>query len=129
MYKFLKIILTGVLLSASFFLNGESLGERKIIIVTKGEGLEAPPAVPNSLSPVPISCSVDDELMILYAGFLDDLGDVTISVEEVATGFVSSTVVDSALGTAQMLLSGNPGLYTVTFLTEGGDVYTGNFIL
>ena len=60
----------------------------------------------------------------------EDVGEVTLKVTNFSTGEVFFDTLDSGAVTQSLtLISGSPGYYQVLYLTEGGDVYEGSFII
>lgn len=78
-------------------------------------------------APAPISCwLVGDEL---YATFPENIGSVTVEIENQTTGEYTQTVVNSAVGSAIFPISGNAGFWTIIFSLSDGTVYFGEFTL
>lgn len=100
-----------------------------IIIRGANPTLPPPPTDPNTPSICPISCSVDAESGEIVLYFLDDIGYVSTTITAIGVGVVTSTMLDSSLGIVQLYIPVTPGFYEITFVTAGGDVYTGNFTL
>ena len=124
--SFLKMTMCSVLLAASILSGAFSIrGEKDVIISRNGNTSHT--GIPKG--PVPISCSVDDESGELNVYFTGNLGNVAITVCELSLGIVASETVDSSLGTVQLYIPVTPGFYEITFVTAGGDIYTGTFTL
>ena len=100
-----------------------------IIIRGANPTLPPPPTDPNTPSICPISCSVDAESGEIVLYFLDDIGYVSTTVTAIGVGVVTSTMLDSSLGIVQLYIPVTPGFYEITFVTAGGDIYTGTFTL
>ena len=61
---------------------------------------------------------------------LSDIGEVNVTVTNCSSGESWYDSFDSAAQPQTFIqLSGTPGLYQVTYITENGDVYEGCFIL
>lgn len=59
-----------------------------------------------------------------------DLGEVVLTVTNCSTGNVWYDTFDSAMDSQKMLvLSGEPGVYEIVYVTESGGVYEGAFVL
>ena len=59
-----------------------------------------------------------------------DLGEVVLTVTNCSTGNVWYDTFDSAVDPQKMLvLSGEPGVYEIVYVTESGGVYEGAFVL
>ena len=100
-----------------------------IIIRGANPTLPPPPTDPNTPSICPISCSVDAESGEIVLYFLDDIGYVSTTITAIGVGVVTSTMLDSSLGIVQLYIPVTPGFYEITFVTAGGDIYTGTFTL
>jgi hypothetical protein len=126
MFQNSKPILAGILLAASILICGQIKADEKNVIISRvGEH----PTVGIPKAPVPISCFIDDESGELNFYFTGNLGNVAITVCELSLGIVASETVDSSLGTVQLYIPVTPGFYEITFVTAGGDIYTGTFTL
>ena len=100
-----------------------------VIIRGANPTLPPPPTDPNTPSICPISCSVDAESGEIVLYFLDDIGYVSTTITAIGVGVVTSTMLDSSLGIVQLYIPVTPGFYEITFVTAGGDIYTGTFTL
>ncbi len=79
---------------------------------------------------VPIMATLYRSLLCISIEFTRDIGEVTISLNNLTTGSFTSTVVNSQNGFAIIPLPASPGLWQITFQPEGGGViYSGTFIL
>ena len=81
---------------------------------------------------------VEEELTCHYVGMMNslvttvwsDLGDVTLTVTNCSTGSVWYDSFDSVLEPqTALLLSGEPGIYQIVYITESGGVYEGTFTI
>ena len=61
--------------------------------------------------------------------FIDNIGEVTVSMTNLTTGFLSNIMVNSNSGSIFLFIPNSPGLWQITFLTEGGAIYYGSFFL
>lgn len=60
----------------------------------------------------------------------EDLGEVTLTVTNLSTGeSFCDTFNSGSTPQALTLISSTSGYYEVSYLTEFGDIYEGNFIL
>lgn len=78
---------------------------------------------------IPISANYYVLSSCLEILFLYDIGDVTISMTNLTTGYNSITIVDSFYGGAILPILSISGLWEIVFSTEGGDIYVGSFII
>lgn len=69
-----------------------------------------------------------DMLSCIQTIALSDIGEVSVTVINCSTGESWYESFDSAAQPQTFIqISGTPGLYQVTYITENGDVYEGNF--
>ena len=130
MKKITKIVVTSLCMACSLTAGAMALADEENVIVHKsGNPLGPGVGIPKAPAVAPFSCTVDPEEGLLRVYFTGDLGQVVISVNEMATGVTTSMTVDSSEGIAQILLSGDPGFYAISFLLENGDIYEGTFML
>lgn len=76
---------------------------------------------------VPISViyySLNSYIAVL---FLDNLGDVTITLYNLTTGATAATQVNAGIGTINIPVTLGSGYYRISFVTEGGTTYEGFF--
>ena len=76
-------------------------------------------------SPAPITCWLEGEE--LCATFFENLGLVTVEIENLTTSEYTLTEVNSATGSAVFPISGNAGFWTITFSLSDGTMYYGEF--
>ena len=78
------------------------------------------------------------EIQAYYNGMLSvvctsvsaDLGEIDLAVTNCSTGEFWEDTFDSSISSQHLLqISGTSGFYEVTYTTERGDVYAGEFIL
>lgn len=60
--------------------------------------------------------------------FLDIIGEVTVTMTNLATGYSSNFLVDSTNGSTFLPVPDYSGLWQILFVTEGGSNYSGYFI-
>lgn len=94
-----------------------------IIVTTNGQ----PGQVPRSPAFVPISGYYYDDAIYLF--FSNNLGDVSIRIEDALGCTIISTSVDSSDGSESLHFSGTPGSYTIYFILEDNTSYIGRFEL
>lgn len=79
---------------------------------------------------IPFTATLFRSLSCIEVEFYDNIGEVTISLNNLTTGSFTSPVVNSQNGFAIIPLPASPGLWQITFQPEGGGViYNGTFIL
>lgn len=79
------------------------------------------------LSPSPILCTVFDAYV--YIVFLDDLGLVSVEIENQTTGDYSQTTTDALIGHVVFPISSSTGQWTITFTLMDGRIYYGVFLI
>ena len=83
-----------------------------------------------SLIQLPIECHYFGIMNTIVTTVQSDLGDVLITVTNCSTGNVWYDSFDSAQEPQTMLpISGDPGVYEITYITESGNIYEGTFII
>lgn len=102
--------------------NGNQIPE--VIIITTNDPIGQGPRTPNI---VPISGYVYEDTIFLF--FSNDLGDVSIRLEDSFGCSVLSTTVDSSNGSESLPFSGLPDSYTIYFTLEDNTSYIGRFEL
>lgn len=83
--------------------------------------------VPRTPTIVPISGYVYEYTIYLF--FSNDLGDVSIRLEDSLGCTILSTTVDSSDGSESIPFSGDQGSYTIYFILEDNTSYIGRFEL
>ncbi len=122
----IKLILCSLALFLSIG-NIFAIEEGTDIIIEENVSMEGPmfrdPTV------IPISAVFYTTPSVIEVQFLMDLGYVSVEIENLTTSGYTQTVVNSAAGLAIFPISGNPGLWTITFSLSNGTVYYGEFNL
>lgn len=123
------MLLTAVLLSVSSIAKAQDIPNDEGVIVvditqnTTETGPKRAPAI------IPISANYYLLSSCLEVLFLYDMGDVTVSVTNLNTGYNSTFMTDSSHGIILPLLR-IPGPWEITFNAEGkGVIYIGRFIV
>ena len=81
-----------------------------------------------SLAQLPVECCYMGMMNLILTTFSSDLGEVTLEVINTSTGEISHDIFDSGMTPQSVLpISGNSGYYTITCITETGDIYEGSF--
>ena len=76
---------------------------------------------------VPMTCTYSNAS--LFFTFLEDLGEVEITVTHQATGANATCRYDSVWGSAVVAASPDSGTYLIEIVTERGDYYYGEYEL
>jgi len=85
-----------------------------------GQGHHAPALIPIEATYYPL-------LSCILVDFLYDLGSVAVVIENQTTGAYSQTVVNATQGIHPFLISGDIGVYEITFTLSDGHTYIGSF--
>lgn len=76
---------------------------------------------------IPVSAAYYPSLGSILLEFRYDLGSVTVTLENQTTGVSSCSVINAVQGTQLFPISGNTGVYEITFTLSNGRVYVGSF--
>ena len=69
-------------------------------------------------------------LSVIYTSVVTNLGAINVKVINCSTGELWEDNFDSSSYVYHQLpISGEPGFYEITYIVEGGDIYTGTFII
>ena len=96
--------------------------------------IEIPIKKPGSHDTVRSLCEIqayyNGMLSAVYTSVTFDLGEIDVTVTNCSTGEFWEDTFDSSISSQHLLqISGTSGFYEVTYTTEKGDVYAGEFIL
>lgn len=125
--KIILLFLAVFLPLSAFTLNAdEKKPKRKIPLTPVNSGFNNN----RSLTQQPIECCYMGMMNLIQTTFSADLGEVTLEVINTSTGEVYYDSFDSGL-TPQTLLPipGDSGYYSITYITESGDIYEGFFTI
>lgn len=106
----------------------DTIAPPSIIIII----IKTPPPVPGqprSLVQAPIECQYNPYMNGICTTFNQDLGELDVLVENLSTGEYLEGTVDSAEGYVVLPVSSTAGVYNISFVTEAGVEYTGEFEL
>ena len=77
-----------------------------------------------------VECYYYGMMNTIITNVWSDLGNVTLTITNCSTGSVWYDTFDSALEPQTVLiLSGEPGIYEIVYITESGGVYEGTFTI
>lgn len=129
MKKIIILVVTMLsLLLFAFDLNAQEIiddnGEDEIVI-SGGDVSGGGPNRGSSYIPLRAFFIPSSSCISIY--FLDEIGDVTITITNLSTGEYCSTIVDSQYGRELIPLSGGAGYYLIRIETSGGLAYYGYF--
>lgn len=105
--------------------NDEEVKTAPIIIRPGGESSE--PFRPRTPAFIPITGMYDNGHVVL--DFIEEIGNVSVTVANQSTGETYFEYCDSADGHFEMEITPSKGDYLLTIQTENGTTYYGNFAL
>ncbi len=76
----------------------------------------------------PIMCFLEDDTNLVVT-LLDNLGTISMEIENQTTGEYDQTYVNALVGPMVFVISGTSGLWSITFILTDGTVYSGEFNL
>ena len=125
--KFILLFLAVFLPLSVFQLNADEKKPEQKIPLTKTKGDYN---YNRSLTQIPVECCYMGMMNLILTTFSSDLGEVTLEVINTSTGETSYDIFDSGMTPQSVLpISGNSGYYTITYITEAGDIYEGSLTL
>ena len=83
--------------------------------------------VHRSLPPVPIQALYDGFSSVIMVTFLQNLGEVEVTLTNLFSGNTAVDCIDSRINTAMLPVNLESGFYQITFLTSSGASYYGVF--
>ena len=84
---------------------------------------------PTFRGPTPMSCVLHQTTSVIEVYFLNDLGSVSVEIENQTTGEYSQTQVNAQAGPMFFPITHTTGLWSIVFTLENGIQYFGEFIL
>lgn len=126
MKKTVFILVSLLLTSVGTIWSTENV-ENNNVIINKGGSRDLSKEFPRSLIEVPITCTYQNGF--LFFTFMEDLGEVEISVTNLSTGAEIFDEIDSFCGNALLEVSESSGEYQIEITTENDDSYYGEYIL
>jgi len=76
---------------------------------------------------IPIQAAYYSSITTIVVDFLDDLGNVSVEIENLTTGAYSQTMINATQGVHPFIISGDSGVYEITFALTNGQVFIGSF--
>ena len=126
MRKTLLLLLALLLPLSAFEMSADD--ENAVMIIPLS--IEPGTKLNRSLVPESIECCYFRMMNSLVTTVWSDLGDVVLTVTNCSTGNVWYDSFDSAQEPqTALLLSGEPGIYQIVYITESGGVYEGTFTI
>lgn len=127
MKRFLSLILFATLIAA--FLPKTCLADDEnttIILIEQTSGFGDTPII-RSPDLVPIEAVYYPAISTILVEFHNDLGSVSVEIGNLTTGAYSQTTVNATQGVYPFLITGDEGVYEITFTLSNGQVYLGSF--
>lgn len=124
-----NLIITFISVLMLFFSSSTVQGaEDKVIVIKPGSLTET--TTPNrGPELVPISAYYDGFTSSVYVTFSMSIGDVDVSIINIDTGESIEETINAYSSIAIIPISGNPGLYCISFMLQSGVEYIGEFEL
>lgn len=94
------------------------------IIITEAPGNGN---IPRTQNTVPIKAFLFDGYICVR--FSSNLGLIDTIIEEITTGLITHTIIDSSELMTVIPFAYNQGSYTITFSLSSGDIYVGSFVI
>lgn len=129
MKRFLSLILFATLIAA--FLPKTCLADDEnttIILIEQTSGFGDTPII-RSPDSIPIQAVYYPAISTIVVNFLNNLGSVSVEIESLITGSYSQTNINATQGVHLFVISGDDGVYEITFTLSDGHVYTGSFVI
>ena len=76
---------------------------------------------------IPIEATYYPSLSSVLVRFAYDLGSISVEIENLTTGAYSQAMVNATQGVHPFLISGDIGVYEITFTLSDGHTYIGSF--
>lgn len=84
---------------------------------------------PHSMVVIPFDVYYNAEISSILVYFLNDIGEVEVSIQNTLTGEYLNFSINSKIKTAIFPISSDSGLYFVTFTLSEGSQYEGQLLL
>ena len=125
MKKMLLFLCMHLSLSVVIAWAGDETG--KVVEIEKGEVKNEITTLPRIPYEVPIVCTYSNAA--LFFTFLENMGEVEITVTHLSMGIVATSEYDSAYGCVVVPASSESGIYLIEIVTESGEYYYGEYEL
>ena len=126
MKKTLFVLITLLLVGVGTIWSTEN-SEGKNIKIEKGNPQEIPEVQPRDLIATSIFCTYNNAT--LFFSFLEDLGELEITVTNQSTGATTTYPYDAASGSVVVGVSNESAPYLIEIETISGDCYWGEYTL
>lgn len=127
MNRFLPLLLFSVLFASmaqqTCFADGDDT--QTIYIEQTGDFGDTP--IIRSPGSIPIEAVYYPLISTIVVNFLNDLGSVSVEIENVTTGAYSQAMINATQGVHPFMISGTAGYWTITFTLLSGTQYVGEF--
>ncbi len=98
--------------------------ENDVIIIRPGNEVETPRP---GRTTIPLEAYYDSFSATIVISFISDIGNVEISVSNMNTGEYLNDSINAFLAPAFVPVSGDEGVYSITFVLSTGEAYYGEF--
>ena len=102
-------------------------GDENTIPIIIGEGDFGGSPIIRSPGSVPIEAAYYPSLSFILVNFDYDLGSISVKIECLTTGAYSQVLLNATQGVHPFLISGDTGIYEITFTLSDGHTYIGSF--
>lgn len=125
----MKKILLSLCLLLTLSVSGTWAGDETVkpVEISKGQIVDPNEVRPRTPVLIPITCTYSGGT--LHFTFLEDLGEMEITVTNPSLGVVSVSEYDSAYGSVAVPASSENGSYLIEIVTETGEYYYGEYTL
>lgn len=82
---------------------------------------------PHSKAIVPFEANYNAEFTSVLVRFIKDVGEVGISIQNLSSGEYNDYTINSKIGFIVLPISGDSGDYVITFNTQNGKQFIGEF--
>lgn len=120
----LQFFVSALLIVSSFHI---AKAEHKPIIIVR-EPTTPSEVIHRAPAQIPITCILEDD-SFLVLNYLENLGMVSVEIENQTTGEYDQLYVNALLGSMIFPISGTTGNWTITLTLSSGAVYKGDFII
>ena len=124
--KIVLLFAVALILAAPFSIAQNSGGDDHIEIVIGEGGVSGGPEIRIPVW-IPIEASYSPSLSCLELSFSDNLGAVTVRIENLTTGANFQTVINAVQGSHYLPITGDAGVYELSFTLLDGHIYIGVF--
>lgn len=112
---------------AAITINAQNGSDQVVVFEIEKDHIDTPiyraPAI------VPVQGYYVSFINTLYLSFIYDMGNVTVTIENIVTGESLSESIPTESGLQAIPLGANNGLYVITIIVPGGQQYTAELLI